>query len=114
MNDDKKILIVDDDPAVLFVACKKLRAAGWDVIAAVDGLDAVRKILEHPRCTRMITDFVMPAFGGDAWIRFLERFCADWTIVVTSTEDVDPGHFVCMPKPLDFENVLHVFSREVR
>jgi CheY-like chemotaxis protein len=114
MNDDKKILIVDDDPAILFVACKKVRAAGWEPIAAVDGIDAVRKILEHPGCRRMITDFVMPSFGGDAWIRFLERFCNDWTIVVASTADVDPGHFVVMPKPLDFENVLHVFAREVR
>ena len=53
----------------------------------------------------------MPSFGGNDWIRLLERFCPDWTIVVVSSQDVDPGPFVCVPKPVDYENLLQVFGR---
>lgn len=112
MNDPREILVVEDDPNLRYLATKRLRAAGFETIEAGDGLEAIHKMLAHPSCRRMLTDFVMPTFGGDAWIRFLERFCEGWTIVVMSSQDIDSGPFVCMPKPIDYENVLHVFSRE--
>jgi DNA-binding NtrC family response regulator len=106
----KKVIVVDDIPDVLFLATKRLARAGYEPIQASDGLEALRRMVEHPDCRRMVTDFVMPTLGGNYWIRLLEKFCADWSIVVVSSEDIDPGPFTMMPKPVDFENLVTIFE----
>ncbi len=108
---NREILVVEDDPSLLYLAVKRLRAAGLDPIPARNGREAIARIAEHPRCRRMLTDYMMPELGADPWIRHLETACADWTVVVMSSEDVDSGPFICLPKPIDFENLLEVFHR---
>ena len=112
MGKSREILIVEDNPDILYLAAKKLRAAGYDVIEAQDGISAIQKIVDHPDCRRILADFVMPSFGGTYWVRFLERFCVGWTVVIMSSEDVDPGRFIYIPKPVDYDNLLTVFERE--
>jgi CheY-like chemotaxis protein len=109
-----QVLIVEDNVDVLYLATRRIRKAGYEVIAAEDGVQAIHRMVDNPYCRRMVTDYLMPTLGGTYWIRFLERFCADWTIVIVSSQDIDPGPFICMPKPVDFENLLHVFAREAR
>jgi CheY-like chemotaxis protein len=113
MTKSRQVLVVEDDPDILYIASKKLRAAGFDVLEAANGIEAIQRMIDNPNCRLMLADFVMPSFGGTYWVRFLERFCADWNIVVVSSEDVDPGPFVSVPKPVDYENLLHVFRREM-
>lgn len=108
---NRQILLVEDEADVRYLAQKRLTAAGYAVLPAADGIEALHLMLEHPECRRMVTDFYMPMFGGNDWIRLLERFCPDWTIVVVSSQDVDPGPFVCVPKPVDYENLVQVFMR---
>ncbi len=112
MVGSKQVLIVEDNPDILYLASKKLRAAGYEVIEAKDGVAAIERILDHPKCRRMLADFVMPSFGGTYWVRFLERFCPGWTVVIMSSEDVDPGPFISVPKPVDYEHLHTVFERE--
>ena len=107
----KKVLVVEDDPSVLFIAKKRLRSAGYEVVEARDGVEALRMMVEHPDCRFMVTDFRMPELGGDTWIKFLERFCGDWTIAVASGEDVDPGPFIYVPKPVDYDNLVTIFGQ---
>jgi CheY-like chemotaxis protein len=108
----RQIVVVEDDPSLLFIATKRLRAAGFEPLPAANGKEAIERIAENPSCRRMVTDFYMPGLGGDDWIRYLEREHADWTIVVMSSEDIDSGPFIVLPKPVDFENLLEVFHRE--
>jgi CheY-like chemotaxis protein len=108
---DRVIMLVEDEPDARYLGTKRLRAAGFEVIQASDGLDAIKKMLDHPACRQMVTDCNMPGLGGQDWIRFLERFCADWTVVVVSSADIDPGPFFSIPKPIDFENLVQIFNR---
>jgi CheY-like chemotaxis protein len=112
MVGSRQVLVVDDDEDILYLAAKKLRAAGYKVLEAQNGIEAIQRIVDHPECRRMLADFVMPSFGGTYWVRFLERFCAGWTVVITSSADIDPGPFIIMPKPVDYENLFTVFERE--
>lgn len=100
-----KVLVVDDDPDQLFLARKRLEKLCFHVIVATDGVSALVELAAHPDCRCIVTDFTMPRLGGDAWIRVLERFCADFRVVVVSGDDPDAGPFVWMPKPPDFENI---------
>jgi CheY-like chemotaxis protein len=114
MDEKPQVIVVDDDADIRYLAQKKLEAAGYQTIPAENGLEALQRMIDHPRCRRMVTDYVMPTLGGEYWIRMLERFCADWTIVVVSSEDIDSGSLIIVPKPADYENILHVFERASR
>src|SRR4051812_22136252 len=111
MPNPRQILVIDDNPDVLHVACNRLGAAGFEPIRAADGVEALRCMVDYPECRQMVTDFTMPHLGGIYWVKLLERFCADWNIVVVSAGDIDPGPFISVPKPVDFENLVQLFSR---
>ncbi|NIA06858.1 MAG: response regulator [Actinobacteria bacterium] len=59
----KRVLIADDETAILSVLSYKLSSAGLDVITASDGLQALELAKsEHPDL--MIMDFQMPGLTG--------------------------------------------------
>lgn len=59
----KKILVADDDPAILQVVKMLLSSEGYEVITAVDGLDALRKAArEEPDA--ILLDISMPDLDG--------------------------------------------------
>ncbi|MGA2266285.1 MAG: response regulator [Phycisphaerae bacterium] len=59
----RKILIVDDEAHILHVLSLKLRNAGYDVISAVDGEEALDLCLAE-RPDLVITDYQMPIKTG--------------------------------------------------
>lgn len=67
----KKILIVDDDPDILDVASMILKAQGYDVILARDGLECLDKVrAEKPDL--VILDLLMPKMDGFAVYKELQ------------------------------------------
>ena len=61
-----KILVVDDDAHIQELLCVLLRDAGFDVVAAKDGRDALAK-LEAFRADLCILDVMMPNMDGWAF-----------------------------------------------
>lgn len=58
-----KILVVDDSPTDLALMVAPLRQEGYDVVVAIDGEDALRKVHdEQPNC--VVLDVVMPRKNG--------------------------------------------------
>lgn len=62
-----RLLIVDDDEAVLVVMAEALRHAGFDVESAANGPQALEQI-ENARFDLLITDILMPEIDGLAII----------------------------------------------
>ncbi|MDX2059116.1 MAG: ATP-binding protein [Gemmatimonadales bacterium] len=62
------VLVVEDEPAVRAVAARSLRAAGFDVVEASDGIDAAER-LAGIAPIGVVTDLVMPRRSGDALAR---------------------------------------------
>ncbi len=59
------VLVVEDDPAVRRVATRVLRGAGYTVLTANNGLQALALLKAHPGPVQLIlTDMVMPGMGG--------------------------------------------------
>ena len=69
----RTILVADDDPDLLMLVDRRLTRAGYTVIAARDGQEALDLIAEHsPRLA--VLDVMMPKHTG---IEVLERLRAD-------------------------------------
>ncbi len=59
-----RILLVDDAPDVLVTLAAFLASAGFEVIRAHDGDEALRVVASDPRLNAMITDYAMPGMSG--------------------------------------------------
>ena len=67
------ILIVDDEPHILYVMSVKLRDAGYRVITANDGKEGLALVLEQMP-DLVITDFQMPYMTGVELCRKLKEY----------------------------------------
>ncbi len=63
MNDNKTILVADDETHILNVVSLKLRNAGFRVLTAQDGQEALDMALAE-RPDLVITDYHMPLLSG--------------------------------------------------
>jgi two-component system, OmpR family, alkaline phosphatase synthesis response regulator PhoP len=59
----KKILVADDESHILHVVSLKLRNAGYSVITAADGQEAL-ELAQAERPDLLITDYHMPQLSG--------------------------------------------------
>ena len=69
--EDKKVLVVDDDPDILDVVTMILESQGYSVIVAHDGVECLDKlVVERPAL--LILDLLMPKMDGFAVYRELK------------------------------------------
>ena len=72
VGSEKKILIVDDDPVTLKMLEKILLSAGYWVIKATNGKEALN-IVDDYLPNIIILDIVMPVMDGTETIEFLKK-----------------------------------------
>lgn len=111
----KKILIADDEAHILHVLTMKLRNAGYDVITAVDGEEAL-DLCRAERPDMIITDFHMPLKTGMELCRELhaQEATRDIPAMMLTARDFDlapeelaeAGVSVVMAKPFAPREVL--------
>jgi two-component system cell cycle sensor histidine kinase/response regulator CckA len=72
--DNLQVLVVDDEPSVCIFAERTLRSAGYDVMVASDGPEALRLVeAQHQRFALFVLDLVMPQMRGDELARQLRQ-----------------------------------------
>ena len=64
----KRIMTVDDSASVRLMVSFTLKGAGYDVVEAVDGVDALKK-LGGINIQAMVVDVNMPRMGGMEFLR---------------------------------------------
>ena len=67
-----RILIVEDDPQLQLLYRSVLERAGFSVITALNGEDALKK-LEAIRIELIITDIMMPKMDGFEVLAFIKK-----------------------------------------
>lgn len=119
IQSDGKVLVVDDEPQVVWVLQFSLEAEGYSTVAATDGLEAMEQIGEHhPKV--MLLDIMMPDMDGWA---VLEKMLAlppeqrPKVVVVsalTSLKDrakaAELGADAFVPKPFNVDELLEVLQ----
>ncbi len=85
-----KVLVVDDSWSDLTLIATSLRDSGYDVITAVDGEEAVEKVLrERPQC--VLLDIILPRQNGFQICRRLKQMeqSRDIPIILVSAKKTD-------------------------
>jgi len=90
---DKKILIVDDSKTALLINLKAIRKfyPFTKVLTAINGVEALKCIEEHPEIKLIITDYEMPKMDGKTLIKTIRRkYNIDEKIIISisSTEEL--------------------------
>jgi CheY-like chemotaxis protein len=95
-----RILVVDDEEAILYVFERYLSIAGYDVSVASNGFEAVRAGEAGP-FDLLITDFRMPGMNGVEVIHALRRLQPGLPALVISGNPIEAG---TMPEGVRFLN----------
>jgi len=116
-TDKKTILIVEDEPISVMVMEKILKPYAFDLVIAVNGVDAVKKF-KSESIDLVIMDLYMPEMDGFEASRQIKAISRDTPIIVISTatieeEDLrrDTGIDYLLSKPLNvnkFKDFIHM------
>ncbi len=110
------VLVVDDEPLVRMYAVDMLEDAGFRVIEANDGDEALALILDHGEITVLFTDIHMPGkFDGLELARKVHERRPDIQLILTSgrarpdrNELPHDGAFI--PKPYDASVIVRMIK----
>lgn len=126
----KRVLVVDDDPVILATASSRLKAAGFEVLTALDPSQAITAVGAH-KIDVILLDINfppdvphggMPSWDGlhlMCWLRTLEN-AADACYIVISGDDVASvqrqrlaGPAVAFfQKPIDYRLLLSTIEKQ--
>ncbi len=111
-----RILVVDDDAGIRDALATTLGDAGYEVVTAVDGRDALARL--SPRPALILVDLMMPELDGWELIGELQRTAplADIPICVLSAiaSHAPPEARAVLHKPVDLDELLATVARLLR
>ena len=118
----KTILAVDDSTSIRQMVAFTLKGAGYEVIEAVDGQDALEKANDH-RVNLVLTDINMPRMDGLKLLELLRELnhYKTITIFMLTTESGDEmkakgraaGATGWLVKPFDPKRLLEVIAKVI-
>jgi CheY-like chemotaxis protein len=115
------IVVADDESGVRSFLRKVLEGAGYQVLEAKDGREAVQQI-ETSEVDLIITDLVMPEQEGIETIQRLHRMRPQLKIIAMSGQFAGPllratehlGAQASIAKPIQPDELLEVVARVIR
>ena len=70
-----RVLVVDDEPAVLRLVSKALSVRGYEVYAAASPMQALHLARAAPCFDLVVSDVIMPEMCGPELVRRISRIC---------------------------------------
>src|SRR5918999_1125858 len=108
-TENRRMLVADDDPAILRLIATILEKENFTVVTARDGREAYKTLQADPDFTAAILDVVMPHITGPELVRFMkaeERLKKIPVMMMTAEQDpklssdsFSAGAVVFLPKP---------------
>jgi two-component system KDP operon response regulator KdpE len=92
--DKKKILVVDDDPAILRLLSTNLKARGYEVITATDGEESLEAV-QKDFIDLLILDIMMPKVDGVEVCRRIREW-SDIPIIILSARGDENDKVKCL------------------
>lgn len=106
---NRRMLVADDDPAILRLIATILEKENYTVVAVRDGREAYKVLQTDANFTAAILDVVMPHISGPELVRYMkseERLKRIPVMMMTAEQDpklssdsFSAGAMVFLPKP---------------
>jgi CheY-like chemotaxis protein len=108
------ILIVEDEDSIRLTIRDFLKKKGYQIIVASDGVGALKQLLDND-VDLIVTDYRMDILGGDYWLRFLQKYCADKKVIITSgfLQPNIPIPYKVLYKPFDYSELEKLIETEL-
>ena len=104
-----RVLVADDDPAILRLVTTIVEKEGYSVVGARDGKEAYKALQDDANFTAAVFDCVMPHIPGPELVRYMKtekRFMKIPVMMMTAEQDPKlssdsfaAGAVVFLPKP---------------
>jgi len=119
----ERVLVIDDEYAIRDITEQVLSSAGFQVVTAADGVEAIATFADRGgEFDLVLTDLMMPGMDGVATVRALRRIKADIPVVVMSgmmtdekifqTQEFRPQAF--LTKPFTSDTLLQAILKILR
>lgn len=111
----ERLLVVDDEPAIVALNQRLLEMAGYQVTGLVDSEEALQHLRDHPNdVDLLIADYTMPKMTGFELVRRIRGLGLNLPVLiltgyseVTAPEELGAlGHTKILGKPLSREKLL--------
>jgi CheY-like chemotaxis protein len=107
----RAILVVEDEADIREAIVEFLRADGFVVEHAHDGLEALVRLPRMPQPTLILADLMMPIMDGHALIAALradDRFATLPVVVVSAVDAATPDAYRRLKKPIDLDDLASI------
>jgi nitrogen-specific signal transduction histidine kinase/ActR/RegA family two-component response regulator len=92
-RDHETVLLAEDEPLVSALATRALEAAGYRVICAADGAEALAEFeLRHEQIALVMLDVVMPRLNGREVYQRMRQIDPHVKVIFSSAYDLETAH----------------------
>lgn len=113
----QQILVIDDTFETRTHTRDRLIEEGYEVLTAVDGVDALKVLKENNTVDLILTDYRMPSLGGQDLIDLLDHHYPKINKIVISgypfVEKQLPENLPLIPKPIDWDKALKLITERL-
>ncbi len=121
LQDERRILIVDDERVLNDMLNECMRASGYEVDSAYDGVEGIG-MLRFKKYHLLLLDIRMPRKDGLEVLKFVKEEYPDLkVIIVTGLASMDEikntvkmGAFACIKKPFRIDKILEKVSQALK
>jgi CheY-like chemotaxis protein len=106
-GDNRIVLVVEDELRVRTTAVRALQEAGYGVLEAADGQEALDVLDRAPKVELVITDVGMPVMDGNELARRLEQLRPDLPILLISGYGDSGTSRPYLQKPFSPDQLIH-------
>ena len=118
MQSVRRILVIDDDPAMLSLAKLYLSQQGYEVMLAGSSEQCL-KLVDENRFDLALVDFQLPDWDGIELIRRLKEVAPETDIIMITgfssvshaVEAIRAGAFYYIEKPIDFDELFLLIEK---
>ncbi|MGB9455579.1 MAG: response regulator [Bryobacteraceae bacterium] len=109
-----RVLVVDDEPAVLGLVSKALSDRGYEVHAVSSPLQALQVAHDEPCFDLLVSDVIMPEMCGPELVRRIAQLCPTAAVVLMSghiASETLPEHAAFISKPFLLTDLYSVVEK---
>ena len=114
------VLVIEDEPDLVFFLARTFESIRGQVTTAVDGLDALRKVESCAPFDLVLLDLGLPRMDGREFLERLHRISPETSVIISTgytpsfTQDEAKRFVAVLSKPYGMDELISVTKQALR